>query len=114
LRGIIKKKRDKEYYYSNREKILNQSKSYYKTANGRESQKRSSIKYKINYPDKVKSRKVVQNNIHKGVLQSPKNFICSICNQEQAQEYHHHNGYDPNHWLDVVPVCISCHRKVDK
>lgn len=28
----------------------------------------------------------------------------------KARHYHHHNGYAPKHRLDVVPLCIFCHR----
>jgi hypothetical protein len=34
--------------------------------------------------------------------------ICINCGQ-QAEHYHHHNGYDEKHRKDVVPVCHKCH-----
>lgn len=33
---------------------------------------------------------------------------CSVCNAP-AQSYHH-ESYDKSQWLDVVPMCASCHR----
>lgn len=33
---------------------------------------------------------------------------CVVCGN-QAENYHHHLGYDPEHWLDVIPVCVICH-----
>lgn len=38
-------------------------------------------------------------------------FICADCGKEQAEEYHHHKGYDKEHWLDVIPLCLPCHVK---
>lgn len=29
-----------------------------------------------------------------------------------AREYHHHRGYDKAHALDVVALCIKCHRQI--
>lgn len=31
----------------------------------------------------------------------------------QAREYHHHQGYEQEFWLDVIPLCIPCHRKTE-
>lgn len=33
---------------------------------------------------------------------------CSVCG-EQAEDYHHANGYNAERWDDVVPVCRVCH-----
>ena len=35
---------------------------------------------------------------------------CVACGQSAAQ-YHHYLGYEPEHWLDVQPLCLSCHRR---
>ena len=35
---------------------------------------------------------------------------CAECGQK-AQSYHHYLGYEPDHWLDVIPLCTRCHRK---
>lgn len=36
---------------------------------------------------------------------------CHYCG-EQAEQYHHHKGYAPEHRLDVIPLCKQCHRKI--
>ena len=38
---------------------------------------------------------------------------CTHCDRP-ADEYHHHNGYDKEHWLDVIPLCCSCHGYVHR
>lgn len=35
---------------------------------------------------------------------------CHDCGKP-AQVYHHHLGYARRHWLDVIPLCKSCHTK---
>lgn len=35
---------------------------------------------------------------------------CAICGQA-AHHYHHYLGYEPEHWLDVIPLCRPCHRR---
>src|SRR5262245_35019526 len=37
---------------------------------------------------------------------------CRCCSG-QAAEYHHHNGYSEAHWLDVIPLCVTCHRRIE-
>lgn len=34
--------------------------------------------------------------------------LCVDCGG-QAVHYHHNKGYETEHWLDVVPVCLKCH-----
>jgi len=48
-----------------------------------------------------------------GKLADPSKLCCSICGHN-AQEYHHPNGYDKEHSLEVVPVCIICHKKIHR
>ena len=48
--------------------------------------------------------------IKRGRLARPTSLPCLDCGSLAAQ-YHHHRGYERDHWLDVVAVCISCHRK---
>lgn len=43
-----------------------------------------------------------------GVLPSPRTLQCARCSNS-AVLYHHPNGYEPPHQLDVEPLCSSCH-----
>lgn len=60
------------------------------------------------YPERFKARNKVNNSVAKGIMPRAKTLPCSRCGAP-ATEYHHHNGYDYDHWLDVVPVCRPCH-----
>lgn len=35
---------------------------------------------------------------------------CAECGATAA-DYHHYLGYEPEHWLDVTPLCRKCHRR---
>ena len=45
-------------------------------------------------------------------LPHPTTLRCKGCFVVLADEYHHPNGYAGKHQLDVVPLCISCHRSL--
>ena len=34
---------------------------------------------------------------------------CTTCGAVGAIHGHHHNGYEPEHWLDVTWLCPACH-----
>jgi hypothetical protein len=65
------------------------------------------------YPERIKARHFVNHAIEKDELKSPNKFKCVYCGK-QAEQYHHWHGYEPEHWLDVVPSCRSCDRKIHK
>lgn len=51
----------------------------------------------------------LQKAVAEGQLPRVNTLLCSDCGA-QASDYHHHNGYERTHWLDVVPLCRKCHR----
>ena len=53
------------------------------------------------------ARQVVSLAIKKGELAPASACECQDC-QAPASVLHHHS-YEPDHWLDVVPLCRSCH-----
>lgn len=58
-------------------------------------------------PEQIKARSAVSKAIKIGKLPRPDTLKCSC--GEKAKQYHHHKGYAPEHWLDVVPICRKCH-----
>jgi len=64
--------------------------------------------YVRNNPEKVKAHKAVSHAIENGMLPKAQSLVCSRCGKK-AHQYHHHLGYEPEHWLDVIPACRSCH-----
>lgn len=69
--------------------------------------------YRQKYPIRIKANNTVTYAIMTGRLPRPDTLKCHYC-PAQAKEYHHWHGYEPEHWLDVVSVCCSCHRKYEK
>ncbi len=37
---------------------------------------------------------------------------CERCGDAESTTYFHHWSYEPEHWLDVIPLCCKCHRGV--
>lgn len=101
-----------EIYEQNKEYYLSRNRIYRKTDEGKKSVLKGVYKNRQKYPEKYKARIAVSNAIATGKIKSSKEFICSICKIEQAKEYHHWHGYELEHRLDVIPVCIKCHRAI--
>ena len=101
-----------QYRKTEKGRILRQKQSlrYYTSEKGKNKYRKYSRIYRIQYPEKRKAMDAVKYAIRIGKLPRPDYLKCHYC-QEPAQEYHHHLGYAPEHWLDVVSVCILCHRK---
>lgn len=59
---------------------------------------------------KSEAQSAVARAIKDGVLQPATTQRCLCCGEEADK--HHHWSYEPDHWLDVAPVCNSCHAKV--
>jgi hypothetical protein len=55
------------------------------------------------------ARAYVNRQIRDGKLPRASTKPCVRCGK-RAREYHHHLGYEREHWLDVTPVCSVCHR----
>lgn len=67
-------------------------------------------KRRILQPDKVKARKFIQNAVRDGRIIKPK--FCEQCKGNKVRiEGHHYNGYSPSCWLNVIWLCVSCHKK---
>lgn len=67
-------------------------------------------RYLICHPEYKKARNVISNAIAAGKLPLPNTMQCHYGNH-QAEQYHHYLGYAPEHRLDVIPVCLKCHKK---
>ena len=64
--------------------------------------------YRTKNPGKRKALSAVSNAIASGKLPRSDSLQCHYCHK-QAEQYHHHKGYAPEYWLDVIPACIPCH-----
>ncbi len=69
----------------------------------------------IGGPDSARSQtlavEAVRGAIRNGRMVKPITLPCFYCGGN-AIEYHHYQGYDEAHRLDVRATCISCHRKL--
>jgi hypothetical protein len=63
------------------------------------------------YPDRHSARKAVAYAVQVGKLPPPSTIVCASCQEAQAAQYHHHNGYSEEHRLDVIALCTECHGK---
>lgn len=100
---------EKTIKFSKSYKIRNKNRfketGYYKTEKYKEKQRikgRDCIK--------TKARNLLNYNIHKGLVEKPKN--CPICNDKDVIIHGHHEDY--NKPLDVIWCCIKCHNIIHK
>lgn len=61
------------------------------------------------YPERVRAHYAVAHAVRVGEIPPASTLICEHCQEAQAANYHHHNGYEPEFWLDVVALCTECH-----
>lgn len=61
---------------------------------------------------KIKARKILQNNIYKGLIEKPSE--CSVCNKITEKRYIHGHHDDYLKPLDVIWCCRLCHEKIHK
>jgi len=93
--------------YEKSEKGKATRKTYIKSEKGKARQKR----FYNCHPNNLKAKTAVNNAIRSGKLPRANTLLCHYC-PKPAQQYHHWHGYEPEHWLDVVPVCVKCHREI--
>lgn len=73
--------------------------------------RRANRAYQQANKEKINAQCAVYNAVKRGQMPSAKTLNCCHCGQ-QARHYHHHQGYDSDHRLDVVPVCAQCHGRI--
>jgi len=60
---------------------------------------------------KMKARYALNRAVDIGKLPPATECQCFVCGNP-AKEYHHYLGYEPEHHLDVKPVCKMCHASI--
>ena len=73
--------------------------------------KRAERKSAVRYPQKVKARQAVYRKVKIGQFPPAWTMVCEVCEEAQAAHWHHHNGYDDKHLVDVMAICTACHGK---
>ena len=97
------------YLYNRSKKRKIVYKRYEQSKKGKESHRQNATNYRSRHPEIIRAHSAVARAIKAGILPYPNSLICSC--GEIAQHYHH-PSYVPEHWLDVVPVCIPCHNSL--
>ena len=112
---VAYKKATKKYQQSEKGKMVHQRsyKKFMATERGKICRRNCAKRYYEHNKDKHKAKGRIRYAIIKGVILPARYYKCSEC-KKQAQYYHHHLGYAPEHWFDVVPVCFKCHFKLHK
>lgn len=99
----------KYYRESKRGKIA--TNRYTQSEKGKATRRKIQQRFRIRHPNRHKPLHKVSHAIEASKLSRPDTLQCNYC-PNQAQEYHHYKGYAQKHWLDVIPVCRKCHRKI--
>jgi len=84
---------------------------YDKSEKGKAAHRINQKRFHIRNPDYMKANIAIGDAVQAGRLPRPDTFSCHYCSKS-AKQYHHYKGYACEHWLDVVPVCIPCHKEI--
>lgn len=90
--------------YESSQKGRDRKARYRKTKRGRDADKR----YRENNRLHKFARNAVTHEVEAGRMNNIKTLKCGGCGNG-ADHYHHHAGYDKKNWLNVAPLCITCH-----
>lgn len=75
-----------------------------------EPMRQRAINYGKRHPLRRQAVNAVNTAIASGRMPRADTRDCAKCDKS-AKEYHHWS-YEPEHWLDVIPLCRSCHRLI--
>lgn len=64
-------------------------------------------------PNKRKARNAIHRAISEGRMFKADCYGCRYC-WRLADTWHHHLGYEREHWFDVIPVCFKHHGNLHK
>ena len=74
-------------------------------------------KYRVDHPDRLAANRAVITAVKQGRLPAASTVTCyrryDGC-KIQADDWHHHSGYDEAHHLAVLSICKPCHKKEHK
>lgn len=103
------RKRSRAYMRSPRGSA--QRAQYEQTDAYKEAKARAKRRHRRRHPQRLRARSAVWHAVANGDLPPASECDCVECDGP-AEHYHHHNGYDREHQLDVVPVCRDCHQEL--
>lgn len=68
-------------------------------------------------PDVQRAGAFANNAARTGKLYWPWQRECTFAHQGDCKgrmQYHHYAGYEREHWLDVIPVCVHHHHAINR
>lgn len=99
-------------YQKHKAERLAKQKAYRQSESGKATQARKDKKQQKINPKHWGARAAVWRAVKSGRLERSD---CQVCSSTKV-EAHHHNGYEKEHWLDVVWLCnehhVAAHREV--
>lgn len=124
---ISKAKADKRYAATDKSKIVRRKArkrfkesekgkraayKYRRGIAGRAASIRNNETHRERFPEHIKARVKVREAVRKGILPHISTQQCNECSNGAA--CYHHESYEVEHWLDVLPLCWPCHSKRDR
>lgn len=91
-RADLHRQKDREYREKNRASLIAQSHAYAEK-----------------YPERRQAGLAVLRAVDRKEILPARKCKCADCGKRAAEL--HHESYEPDKWLAVVPLCHSCHRK---
>ena len=98
--------------YSKRPDVKAKKLAYARTPAGKAVHTKALAKYYNQNRTKILARDAVRRAVRGGKIQAANLCTCDCGNI--AAEYHHYMGYEKEHRLDVIAVCVRCHARIDK
>ena len=100
-----------EWYWSNDESRKKKKESHKKWLDkNKEYQKIAAKLHKERYPEKVRARDILRKAVYYAKIEKPK--VCQECKMKKTRIEGHHEDYSKP--LEVIWLCVSCHRKIHK
>ena len=90
-----------------RQKNAAHMRRYRQTSNGRIACRKAGNNGRIKRPNQMSAGSAVAHAIVMGRLPRASSCQCADCGIQAEQ--HHHESYEKEHWLDVIPLCRQCH-----
>lgn len=98
-----------EVYVQRHPERVKETKMAYAAAHRKEQVERTTQR-RQDHPEQYGAHKAVQIAVNQGKLASVRSCVCELCGNQAC--HYHHWSYAMEHWLDVTPLCHTCHRGV--
>jgi len=90
-----------------RKKQAARMRKYRQTPSGNKAYRKAGRKTRKQHPRRMSAGSAVAHAIVMNRLSRASDCVCADCGKP-AEQYHH-ESYEKEHWLDVVPLCRDCH-----